>query len=170
MTPLLFYAFAALSIISALLIITHRHPVYSALFLILTFFALAVLYVLLNAQFIAAVHVVVYAGAIMVLFLFVIMLLNLRRETLAVQPNWVWKGVGGALAVLLLIEVGYVLNVARLPGGIGPYSPEVLAQKGNTELIGELLFTRYVFPFEVASVVLLVAIVGAIVLSKRKLS
>jgi len=74
------------------------------------------------------------------------------------------------VALLLFVEVSYVLDRARLPAGLGPYAPELVAQQGNTELIGELLFTRYLFPFEVASVLLLVAIVGAIVISKRKLT
>jgi NADH-quinone oxidoreductase subunit J len=165
MTTALFYVFAVIAVASAVLVILFRNPVYSALSLVTTFFCLAGLFVLLDAYFLSVVMVIVYAGAIMVLFLFVIMLLNLGHGEMmdgAVgRVRWVFVL---ALAGGLLAQVG-----ARQAWFSGPGSQTNAAlQTRNTETIGALLFTEYLFPFEIASVILTVALVGVVVLVKHE--
>jgi NADH-quinone oxidoreductase subunit J len=167
MVSFLFFLFAIVAIASAIMMILHRNPIYCALFLIVTLFALAGLYVLLNAPFIAAVHIIVYAGAIMVLFLFVIMLLNLKSDIAKERPRRRLQFLGIVIAGLFLVEVAFFVK----SGSILPASPIVESeiQQGSTRAIGELLFTDYLFPFEIASVLLLSAIIGSVVLAKLKL-
>ena len=166
-----FYVASGLALGSALFCITRRSPVASALWLVSVLFNLSVIYVLLDAQFIAAVQVLVYAGAIMVLFLFVIMLLNLGR----MGPSDI-KGVGGkviaAVAGLLLIGELLVLRGVETPanttlpeGTLG----RLAADQGVIHAIARPLFQDYLVPFELTSVMLLAAVVGAVVLAKRKL-
>lgn len=145
-----------------------RNPVYSALALILTFFSLAGLYILLSAQFVAAVHIMVYAGAIMVLFLFVIMLLNLSREEALRQRLTKWKIISIVLAIIFLAEVGYVLasKSSDLESWFNPNISQ--AQIGTVEEVGKLLFSEFLLPFEVTSVILLAALLGVVVLVRRK--
>jgi NADH-quinone oxidoreductase subunit J len=168
MIPLLFVAFAAILVVSSLLVILHRNPVVSALFLVLAFCSLAAIYLLLHAEFIGLVQIVVYAGAIMVLFLFVIMYLNLGRDvesgvTLLVRRGLGWL-VGAALAV-----VGALLVARRFaPGPAAPEPVLSAARPGNTEQIGQLLYSRYLFPFEITSVLLLVAMIGVVVIAKGR--
>ncbi len=150
------------------MMILHRNPIYSALFLIVTLFALAGHFVLLNAPFIAAVHIIVYAGAIMVLFLFVIMLLDLQSAPLREKRGRIFQVMGLLLAVLLLVELGLILKSGAAVS-IAEASTEAGTRVGDTESIGRLLFTKYLFPFEVASVLLLSAIIGSVILAKRKL-
>ncbi|MFQ5707779.1 MAG: NADH-quinone oxidoreductase subunit J [bacterium] len=165
MIPFLFFLFATVAIASAILMIVHRNPIYCALFLIVTLFSLAGLYVLLNAPFIAAVHMIVYAGAIMVLFLFVIMLLNLSSDMAKERSNRVPQVLGVLIAGLFLVELFYFVKTGvSVPTTVGQAT-----QVGDTASIGKLLFTRYLFPFEIASVLLLSAIVGSVVLAKRRL-
>jgi len=171
MTVALFWVFAGTAIVSAMLCVTRPNPVVSALWLVVTLFALAGLFVILDAQFLAVLQVMVYAGAIMVLFLFVIMLLNLgrgarpeHRSRLTVVPALV---LGAAFLTLLL-----AIWPARPPA-------EVLLPEGTLEalhtaqgavgLVAEPLYRTYLIPFEIASVLLLAAIVGAVVLAKRRL-
>src|SRR5213080_1828410 len=144
-TLVIFWAFAGLAILSALSCITRRSPVASALWLVVTLFSLAALFVLLDAQFIAVLQVLVYAGAIMVLFLFVIMLLNLGRPGPTDLKGPAGLGVGVLLAGLLLVQL---LGLRR---------------------VAPPLFGAYLVPFEITSILLLAAIVGAVVLAKRKL-
>jgi len=166
MTPQywLFFAFAGLAVLGALNLIWQRHPIHSALSLIVVMGALAVLYLLLGAEFIAAVQVLVYAGAIMVLFVFVIMFLNIGEEE---RTSWsrVAKYVGLPVAVALLGEISYLLYRAI------PARATVDANRfvGTTESVGQRLFTEFVLPFELTSILILVAILGAVVLAKRKL-
>lgn len=164
----IFLALAIVAMASGVAVITQRNPVYSALFLILTLLSLAGLYLQLQAQFVAAIQVIVYAGAIMVLFLFVIMLLDLRRE-----ERRVVKGgsliIGLILALLLLVELGLVFAGGVLKGVPGEFPPEKVNALGNTQVVGRLLFTDFLLPFELTSIILLIAIVGAIVLAKRRL-
>src|SRR5437879_6075063 len=170
-TLVIFWGFAGLALASALLCITRRSAVASALWLVVTLFALAALFVLLDAQFIAVLQVLVYAGAIMVLFLFVIMLLNLGRP----GPTDI-KGPLGLLgatvlagALLLLLRP---LGQAPLPAEIQLPPGTVTAlqqQRGMVGAVATPLFDTYLVPFEIASVLLLTAIVGAVVLAKRKL-
>jgi len=166
-----FWVLAVISVGTALLVVANRNPVRSALFLVLNFFVLAVLYLSLSAQFIAAAQVIVYAGAIMVLFLFVIMLLNLGIPSALREPG----GLQVPAAVLLALVFFGLLSVAgAVSVGLGPpaATPQSLAAGGTVETVGRHLFNPgepWLFPFEVTSVLLLVGIVGAIVLAKRRI-
>jgi len=165
----LFTILAVVTVITAILVIVQRNPVASAIYLIITLFSLAGIYLLLNAQFIAVIQVLVYAGAIMVLFLFVIMLLNLEREKKIVTRHRLQKVFGVFLGIVLLAQIGMVFNSVLLEGSKGTFSPEKVAAVGNTQVVARLLFTDYLLPFEITSVLLLVAIIGAIVLAKRQI-
>jgi NADH-quinone oxidoreductase subunit J len=175
----LFFVFAAVATFAAVMMILHRNPVYSAIFLIVTLFALAGFYVLLNAPFVASVHIIVYAGAIMVLFLFVIMLLNLKRDPIRERGKLGRRAFGGILVLVLLAEIGVLLHETFFASASGATNPALVGINhgaptdsvavGNTVNIGRQLFTTYLLPFEIASVLLLVAIVGAVILAKRKL-
>jgi len=166
-----FWIFGFIAMVSALLCITRRNPVYCALWLVVTLFALAAMFVLLDAQFIAALQVLVYAGAIMVLFLFVIMLLNLGRPGPTDIKGPAGVAVAAVLAGLLLFELG-VLKDARPPDAIqlpAGTVAELQAHQGMVAAVANPLFEAYLIPFEIASLLLLAAIVGAVVLAKRKL-
>jgi len=163
---IIFFILAAVALISGVLVVFQRHPLRSALWLIVNFFAVAGIYLLAHAEFIAAVQVIVYAGAIMVLFLFVIMLLNLRLpEEAGKAPHIGQKILGIALAGFTALILIYGFSLAKLP----PVKEGGLVGLGNTESIARSLFTDYLLPFEVTSVLLLVAIVGAVVLAKTRL-
>jgi NADH-quinone oxidoreductase subunit J len=160
-----FFVLAFVAVVSAVLVVLFRNPVYSALSLVTTFFALAGLFVLLHAHFLAAVQVIVYAGAIMVLFLFVIMLLNLGHPEALERPvGKVRRAVVVVLMAVLVAQLGYL---AGQQFGALPTSGEGTLLTDNIRHIGRLLYTDYLFPFEVVSVILLVALVGVIVLVKR---
>ena len=166
-----FWVFAGVAIGSAFLCITRKSPVASALWLVTTLFNLAAIYVLLDAHFIAAVQVLVYAGAIMVLFLFVIMLLNLGRPGPSdIKGPW-GRVVAGVAGVVLIGEL-IVLRLAVPPGELrlpaGAVADSVTA-RGAVRAVALPLFQAYVVPFEITSVLLLAAIVGAVVLAKRRL-
>ncbi len=165
----LFVVLAVVTVITAILVIVQRNPVASAIFLILTLFSLAGIYLLLNAQFIAVLQVLVYAGAIMVLFLFVIMLLNLEREKKLITRHRMQKVLGVFLGVALLSQIGMIFNSVLLEGSKGKFPPETVAALGNTQAVARLLFTEYLLPFEITSILLLVAIIGSIVLAKRQM-
>ena len=169
---IVFIIFGAVSIIGAIAVISFRHPIYSALSLIVTFFSQAGLFVLLGAHFVAAVQVIVYAGAIMVLFLFVIMLLNLGTLSAKGALTSKIKGVAIILGILLAVEGVYIavraLNKTKV--GSEEAANAAAALKDNpidTYRIGELLFSDYLLPFEVTSLILLAALIGVIVLVKR---
>ena len=164
-TLIIFWAFAGLAVLSGLACITRRSPVASALWLVVTLFALAALFVLLDAQFIAVLQVLVYAGAIMVLFLFVIMLLNLGRAGPTDLKGPLGLGVGVFLAGLLLMQLLVLRQAGLVPGG--PVRPPL--GQGMIPSVARPLFTIYLVPFEITSILLLAAIVGAVVLAKRKL-
>ncbi len=162
-----FFSLLALSsVVTALLMVTHRNPVMSLLYLIANFFLLAVLYLTLQAQFIAIIQILVYAGAIMVLFLFVIMLLKLGDEQQIQEKLSVKKVIAGGLCLAMFAELGLAFSISENHASsiVHPRSEEL----GTVETIGRSLFTRYVFPFEAISVLLLAAIVGAIVLAKKR--
>ncbi len=168
MQTIVFSILALVSFFSAIMVVTRKNPVYSILFLVLTFFCFAGFYVMLGASFLAAIQIIVYAGAIMVLFLFVIMMLNLREpEALEGGAN-AWQGLGAVVGV----GFGLVLMafLAKSPGvGIPSYVPgEEAYAMGGARALGKLLFTEYVFPFEVAGVLLLAAVIGAVALAKKK--
>ena len=166
-TTFFFYFLSAIAIGGALLTITRRNPVHSALALIFTLLALAGLYLMLYAPFVAAVQIVLYAGGIMVLFLFVIMLVNIEKAELEERFNKQW--LVGTLAALAL--GGLLVYVLRHGQGIFPVAQEFvknLPEEPNTQQIGSLLYRNYLMPFEIASLLLLVAIVGAVVMAKKR--
>jgi NADH-quinone oxidoreductase subunit J len=169
--PLFFFYFAGVIAVTAILVVALRNPVYSALSLLIMFFHVAGLYVTLEAEFLAAVQIIVYAGAILVLYLFVVMLLNVKRED-RYHPQVV---LGMFLGLSLLTEallLGYYKSLApdtaapEAAEGFAPLAPAATGM-GNTESIGEVLYSTYLFPFEVASLILLVAMIGAVILAKR---
>jgi NADH-quinone oxidoreductase subunit J len=160
-----YYAFVI--IVLSLLVVTRRNPVHSVMWMLLLFFHIAGLYLFLNAEFIAAIQVIVYAGAILVLFLFVVLLLNLREEILIRRYVSSWPA-GLFVAGMLFVSVVTALG-SYVQGPIGKYSIEAVRTETHTKALGKLLYTEYLFPFEIASLILLVAVVGAIVLAKRKL-
>lgn len=162
-----FYGLAAVTVFSAVMMLLQRNPVNSALFLILNFFCLGGLYLTLNAQFIAIVHVLVYAGAIMVLILFVIMLLNLGDDKRLREHLGLRMYLGIAFSVALLVELLYILGFSSA-NNYTQQSPAAV-EIGTVEYIGKVLFTKFLFPFEITSFLLLVAIVGAVILAKKKL-
>ncbi len=163
MTLILFGYFSAMVVGTATLVVTLRNPVYSAMSLLIMFFHVAGLFVLLNAEFIAAIQVLVYAGAILVLYLFVVMLLNLKREERYHRQYLL----GAFLGAVILTELVLILFRTTFQSAVGSYTPEQIQTIGNTEAVGKALFTTYLLPFEVASLVLLAAMIGAIVLAKR---
>jgi NADH-quinone oxidoreductase subunit J len=170
-TELVFWFFAAVSVISAFLCITRRSPLASALWLVNTLFAIAAIFILLDAHFIGALQVLVYAGAIMVLFLFVIMLLNLGRDTGTDMLGWTGRIVMLAVGALLATELLVLARVAPhqdlvLPAGA---IRQITQEQGAVGAIATPLFRDYVIPFEITSVLLLAAVVGAVVLAKRRL-
>ena len=168
---ILFYFFAGLAVLSGALVVTMRNAVHSAVFLITTLLATAGLYLTLNAEFLFVVQIILYVGGIMVLFVFVIMLVNLDVALHQVQFNrqsWV----AGLLSVALLAELAAAVALARSsPAGEQLLGPPQAAPPagGNTEEIGRLLFHNYVIPFEIASILLLVALVGAVVMGKKRI-
>jgi NADH-quinone oxidoreductase subunit J len=168
---LVFYAFAAVTVLGSLFVIVQRNPIYSVLSLIAAFFGLSGLYVLLDAPFVAIVQIIIYAGAIMVLFLFVVMLLNVPREDAAewdrTHPLYrPWpRRIGALLAVLLVAQLAWAL--LRTPGigdGVGLQS----AGLSDVGELGRVLFTDYMFAFEVTSILILAAMVGAVILARRQ--
>ena len=166
-----FYLFGIIAMVSAVLFVTRRSPVAAALWLVNVMFCLAALYVLLDAHFIGAIQVLVYAGAIMVVFLFVIMLLNLGHASeLADARGSGWKLTAGLVGVALLAEV-FALTRARMPESLRlptGYIAQDVARDGAIAPVARVLFTEYLLAFELTSILLLTAIVGAVVLARRK--
>ena len=166
LTAIAFYVFSAVLIAAALMVIASRNPVHSVLFLILAFFNAAALFVLLGAEFLAMILVVVYVGAVAVLFLFVVMMLDIdftemKRGTLQYLP------IGGLVGVILAAELVFVsanFLGARLQSSVPHATPVTLT---NTEALGRILYTDYVYYFQIAGLILLVAMIGAIVLTLR---
>jgi len=161
---ILFYAFSAVLIVAALGVITARNPVYAALYLVLAFLNSAVLWILLEAEFLAIVLVLVYVGAVMVLFLFVVMMLDVNVAQLR-EGFTRYAPLGMLIAAIVVFEIASVVYVKSL--GTARSAPAAAATGSNTQALGELLYTKYLYPFELASVLLLVAIVAAIVLTMR---
>jgi NADH-quinone oxidoreductase subunit J len=163
-TQLLFGVLSVMALFGAMMVITSKNPVYSVLWLILTFFAISGHYILLNAQFLAIVNIIVYAGAIMVLFLFVIMLMNLNKSTEPQKNRWLRFAGAIAGGSLLLVLVAALRNTE-----IKGQSAQV--NEGNIGLIqnlGKELFSTYVVPFEISSILFLSAMVGAVVIGKKE--
>ncbi|MEK7819049.1 MAG: NADH-quinone oxidoreductase subunit J [Bacteroidota bacterium] len=160
------YSLFLVAVISAVMVIVSRNPINSALYLVLNFFTLGGLYLTLNAQFIAMVHILVYAGAIMVLFLFVIMLLNLGDEKQFVEKLNKKNFVGIFLSIAFFAELVYIFAFLS-PSGAKALSLNSV-EIGTVEYLGKILFTSYVFPFEITSFLLLASIIGAVILAKKK--
>ena len=161
MTLNLFYFLSFVAVLSALLVVLSKSPVHSVLYLIVTFFSIAGHYVLMNAQFLAVVHVIVYAGAIMVLFLYVIMLLNLNRESEPHKSNLLKVAAAICAGLLMIVLVGSLKGT------------EMLVQQAPTNIgyvknLGQVLFNYFLLPFEIASILLLAAMVGAVMLGKSE--
>ncbi|TXT24411.1 MAG: NADH-quinone oxidoreductase subunit J [Gallionellaceae bacterium] len=163
---LVFYLFAAISVFAALRVITVRNPVYAALFLVLAFFSMAGIWLLLEAEFLAITLVLVYVGAVMVLFLFVVMMLDVDLVQLR-EGFWRWFPVGALVAAVMVFEMVMVLG-ARQTSETGANLAKHAADYSNTKELGRLVYTDYVYPFELAAVLLLVAIVAAIALTLRR--
>jgi NADH-quinone oxidoreductase subunit J len=167
---LMFYLLSALTVLAALRVITSRNPVHAALFLVLTFFSTAGIWLLLEAEFLALTLVLVYVGAVMVLFLFVVMMLDINLERLRVG-FWKWFPFAAILAVVLLVEMVLVLGSSQTAGtgaaGTGAEVAKHAANYSNTKELGRLIYTEYVYAFELAAVLLLVAIIAAIALTLR---
>lgn len=166
MEAMLFYLVALVAIVAGFFVTKCRNPVNSALCLITTFLCLSVYYVMLEAPFMAAIQIMVYAGAIMVLIVFVIMLLNIG----SVGKSRYSHGLAGAsvLAFLFFIIAAKFIAGGEVSGKVGGVTAQVVQDYGHTELIGTAMFTEFLLPFEIASILLLVAIVGAVILSKRQ--
>ncbi|MEO6908369.1 MAG: NADH-quinone oxidoreductase subunit J [Abditibacteriaceae bacterium] len=165
-------------IAAAMMVVLNRHPMYSALYLVVTFLGLAVFYLQLNAPFLAAVQVIVYAGAIMVLFLFVIMLIGADKTMAGEDHLGVQRWLGGAFAVVLIGEIAYFLAGAHSTTPIArSYVPLIhsaadktlYAPFGSVQALGSALFSQYLFAFEATSVVLIIAMVGVVILAKKRL-
>jgi NADH-quinone oxidoreductase subunit J len=163
MTLYLFYFLSFLAILCGLMVVLEKNPIHSVLYLIITFFSIAAHYILLNAQFLAAVHVIVYAGAIMVLFLFVIMLLNLNKESESHKSNIVKFAAVIAAGILLIVLIGALKGTAIVN------APQAsVGEIGLVKNLGKVLFTQFLLPFEVASLLFLSAMIGAVMLGKKK--
>ncbi len=160
----LFYAFAAILVLAAARVVTDRNPVHAALFLVLSFFSAAALWLLLKAEFLAIVLVLVYVGAVMVLFLFVVMMLDINMDKLR-EGFWGYLPLAATIGVVIVLEMAAVL----LHGfSLDPQAPEAAATIGNTKELGKLIYTQYIYAFEIAAVILLLAIVAAVALTLRR--
>jgi NADH-quinone oxidoreductase subunit J len=168
MERLLFWLLAVVALIAAGSMIIQRNPVHSALFLIITLLSLAGLFLLLSAYFLAVIQIIVYAGAIMVLFLFVIMLLDIRRVEAAPSRVKLQKSLGILLGVIFLLETLLILRSGVINDGAAAAVTPLPADFGTAVALGRALFTSYFFPLQLAAVLLFVALIGAIVLSKRR--
>ncbi len=167
MVQLLFFYFALVVIGLGLRIVTAKNPVHSVLLMLVLFFHMAGLYLLLNAEFLAAVQVIVYAGAILVLYLFVLFLVNLREEV-KVSPfiqKGRWLGIAGAVALFITFLRG-VFSFSLGPHG--QYTIEKIQQMTHTKAMGEAVYTTYILPFEIAGIILLVAVIGGLAMAKRE--
>lgn len=163
MSQLVFYLLSAMTIVSALVVVFAKHPMYSVLSLIVCFFTIAGHYILLNAQFLAITHIIVYAGAIMVLFLFVVMLLNLNRES---EPH---KSMRLKLAATVAAGMLFLTLIAALrTTQLGTFTKPPASDLGLVQHIGQKLFTDYLLPFEISSILFLSAMIGAVLLAKRE--
>jgi NADH-quinone oxidoreductase subunit J len=164
-TTFFFYMLSGLAILSGVLVITRKNPVHSALALIFTLLCVAGLYLMLYAPFVAGVQIILYVGGIMVLFLFVIMLVNLERSVKEKQFNQQWLP-----AILAALSLGALFIVIYIKGKSAFAFPSApMPEAENTQRVGQLLYSNYMFPFEIASLLLLVAIIGAVVMAKKRI-
>jgi len=166
-TTAIFYFFAAILVFAGLRVITARNPVHAALYLVLAFFTAAGLWMLLEAEFLAITLVLVYVGAVMVLFLFVVMMLDINLDRLR-EGFWDYLPIAGFVSVLLMIEMALILGSRHFGLDVMDTPAPHAADYSNTKALGRLLYTDYVYAFELAAVILLVAIVAAIALTLRR--
>lgn len=161
----LFYAFSVILVLAALRVITARNPVHAALFLVLSFFSAAAIWMLLKAEFLAIVLVLVYVGAVMVLFLFVVMMLDINLDKMR-EGFWGYLPMAAGIGVLIVLQMAAVI----LRGFLKPDEqvPAAAATIGNTRELGKIIFTQYIYAFEIAALILLVAIVAAVALTLRR--
>jgi NADH-quinone oxidoreductase subunit J len=162
MEAILFILFGAVAVGGAIMVVTRRHPMASALYLILSLFAVAALFVLRQAHFLAAIQVIVYAGAVVVLFVFVIMLINVPEERLPVERATTMRVLGVIASGFLILESALLARRFAMPN-------VPAAEVGTVEAVGRALFTEYLLAFEVTSVLILAAVIGAIAMAKKKL-
>ncbi len=158
-----FYFLSFLAILSAMMVVISKNPIHSILYLIITFFAIAGHYVLLNAQFLAAVHIIVYAGAIMVLFLYVIMMLNLNANVEPHKDKWSKVAATVSGGALMIVLVGALRNASVT-------APVNAVQVGSIQSLGRTLYQDFMLPFEISSILFLVAMVGAVMLAKKEIN
>ena len=166
-----FYTLAAFIIMFGVLVVTARNTVHSVLFLVANFLCVAVVYVMLAAEFLAIIQILVYAGGIVVLYLFVVMLVNLKRPPEAAPDTRRQSRLGFTIAAVMLAEIAAILvySAARPASAVAASAGQALPAGGNTQVVGMLLYTEYLVPFEVASMLLLVAMIGAILLAKKEI-
>lgn len=163
-----FFILSFIAVVSGLMVILMRNPVHSALFLVLVLFHVAGIYVLLGAEFVAMIQIMVYAGAILVLFLFVIMLLRLKEGPRVNPVNKTQRFIAPVLGLVLILEIVMIIGGKVPLGPQGTYTPEkIAALGGNAQALGSELYTTFLLPFEIASLILLVAAIGAIVLARK---
>ena len=163
----LFYVFAALLLFAAFRVITARNPVHAALYLVLAFFQAAAIWILLKAEFLAIALVLVYVGAVMVLFLFVVMMLDINLDGVR-QGFWKHFPLAGTVGAIIALEMSYVLMGGfREPPKTIAASGDIASQVSNTKELGKVLYSQYLYPLEIAAVILLVAIIAAIALTLR---
>lgn len=165
MEQIFFYIFAIIAVISAIAVISSRNAVHSALYLIVCFLQVAAIFILLRSPFLAVVQVFIYVGAVMVLFLFAVMVLDIGKEKFGDHMHS--QTIPAVIIVVSLLGfAGYLINSGKITVPLGQYTEKVLEK--NTEVIGKALFTQYIFPFEVVSLLLLIALIGAIVLVMKE--
>jgi NADH-quinone oxidoreductase subunit J len=169
LSQIIFAYFAVMFTGLSVLVITRRNPVHSVMWMLILFMHVAVLYLFLNAEFLAAIQIIIYAGAILVLFLFVIMLLNLKKdsEESKFQKQWPLSLIIGMLFIIFFVLI--ISQISVLPP-VGEYSIDFIKSEGAMMTTGMVLYTKYLLPFEIASLILLVAIIGAIVLAKKRIN
>ena len=163
-TPILFWILSVMALFSALMVITSKNPMHSVIWLIIVFFAISGHYLLMNAQFLAIVNIIVYAGAIMVLFLYVLMLMDLKKETEPQKNRWLKLAGAVAGGSLLLVLIAALKKVDMDQGIVETRTGDI----GLIENLGKALFTEYVVPFEISSILFLSAMVGAVVIGKKE--
>lgn len=171
-TNIFFLVLSAVTLLCALMVVIARNPIYSVIFLILTMFSLTGHYVLLHAQFIAVINIIVYTGAIMVLFLFVLMLMNMNASN---EPNksMIWKSLAAVIAIgtfstMVMIYIKNTVGISILPTTDSAIGQNLPPDFGYVKPLGKMLFTEYVFPFEVASILFIAAMTGAVFLGSRE--
>jgi len=162
----IFLMASALSIAASILVIIQRNPIASVMYLLTSFVSQVILFIMLNAAFLAMLQIIVYAGAILVLFLFVIMLLNLRREDFGKDIKLRFKPLAIAFAVVLLFETTVAISSSRM---LDRAQAQIGPDFGSVQAVGMSLFTKYLYPFELTSILLIVAVLGAVVMAKKRL-